>query len=258
MIIGSDLADYDGIASELGASVKFRGIRYYAGGGGTNVNIFPTPWPLYGPGTRLLMSVYPVVPDLLAGRLDDLILDMIAGAPPGSMLTAWHEVLSLPYPQKYLTPPNVLLMHRKMAALCKGSNVSYGCLLGGGDLTFLMRYLPNNLGFYGLDLYGNLGFKLHPRWQHPFHRWIQFRNLAKTKDKIHGYPQLVIGETNVPDQALRGAWFETVASWVHGYGPNGAGVFTFWSDNAHLGGPWDPNDKATISALKAICSKYAK
>jgi hypothetical protein len=258
VIVGSDLADYPSIASEVGSSVKFRGIRYYAGGGGLNVNIFPTPWPIFGPGTRLLMSVYPDLRDLLAGRLDEQIRDMVAGAPPGSMLTAWHEVLSLPYTQKYLTPANVYLMHRKMSTLCKGSNVSYGSLLGGGDLVFLMKYLPPNLGFYGIDIYGNLGFKLKPRWQHPFHRWVQFRNLARTKDKVHGYPQLVIGETNVPDQALRPDWFELVASWVHNYGPNGAGVFTFWSDNATLGGPWDPNDKATIKALKGICSKYAK
>src|SRR5580704_11191723 len=107
VIIGSDLGHYDRIASALGSSYKFRGIRYYAGGGGAIVNVFPTPWPIFGPGTVTLMSVYPDLRDFLAGRLDNQIRDMVAGAPPGSMLNAWHEVLSLPYTPKYLTPANV-------------------------------------------------------------------------------------------------------------------------------------------------------
>jgi hypothetical protein len=256
MIIGSDLGSYDSIASAVGSSYKFRGIRYFAGGGGTTVNYFPTPWPLYGPRTRMLMSVYPDLRDLLANRLDDQILNMIAGAPPGSMLTAWHEVLSLPYTQKYLTPANVYRMHRKMNALCKGSKVTYGCLLGGGNLVTLMRYIPPHLGFYGIDIYGNLGIRTHPQWEHPYQRWIQFRDLAKTKT-WSGYPALVIGETNCPDQALRPAWFKLITSWVHAYGARGTAVFTFWADPGYgLSGPWNPYDQATIKALRGICSRY--
>src|SRR5262249_8173724 len=143
LIIGSDFGTYDRIASILGSSYKFRGIRYFAGGGAlssSGVNVFPTPWPIHGPNTRMLVSVYPDLRDLLAGRLDKRIRDMIAGAPPGSMLAAWHEVLSLPYKQGYLTPGNVYQMHRRLQFLCRGSNVTYGCLLGGGDLRYLMRY----------------------------------------------------------------------------------------------------------------------
>ncbi|HET9896480.1 MAG TPA: hypothetical protein VFQ44_16255 [Streptosporangiaceae bacterium] len=257
VIIGSDLSHYDSIASALGSSYNFTGIRYYAGGGGKNVNVFPTPWPIYGPRTNMLMSVYPDLRELLAGRLDNQIRDMIAGAPAGSMLTAWHEVLSLHYQPRYLTPANVYLMHRRMNVLCRGSNVTYGCLLGGGDLARLMRYVPPNLGFYGIDLYGNLGTRTHPRWHHPFDRWIQFRDLARTKDKVHRYPRLVIGETNCPVRSLRPAWFKLITSWLHAYGTHGKGVFTFWSDSAHLGGPWIPGDEATINALRGICSRYA-
>ena len=258
MIIGSDLGHYDRIASALGSSYKFQGVRYFAGGGGANVNVFPTPWPIYGPRTRMLMSVYPDLGELLAGRLDRQIRNMIAGAPPGSMLCAWHEVLSLRYRQRYLTPVNVYRMHRRMNALCRGSNVAYGCLLGGGDLSYLMHYVPPNLGFYGIDLYGNLGIRKHPRWQHPFHRWVQFRELAKTKDRIHRYPWLVIGETNCPDKAVRPDWFKLITSWLHDYGPRGKAVFTFWADYGGLSGSWDPGDKATINALRGICSRYAR
>lgn len=258
VIIGSDLSHYNGIASAVGTSYKFRGIRYYAGGGSGSLNIFPTPWPIYGPHTTMLISVYPDLRDLLAGRLDEQIRDMVANAPPGAMLTAWHEVLSLKYKQKYLTPANVYLMHRRMNTLCRGSNVTYGCLLGGGDLPTLFRYLPPNLGYYGLDLYGNLGIRTHPRWAHPFHRWIQFRDLARTKDTVHHYPQLVIGETNCPDQALRPAWFNLIASLVHSYGPNGKAILSFWNDYGGLSGPWDPSDQATISALRGISSKYGQ
>jgi hypothetical protein len=262
VIIGSDFDAYDQIESALGSSYKFLGIRYYAGGGALRsrgaVNLFPTPWPIHGRRTRMLVSVYPDLNDLLAGRLDRRIRNMIAGAPPGSMLNAWHEVLSLPYQQRYLTPYNVYLMHRKMYSLCLGSNVTYGCLLGGGDLTYLMSYVPAGLGYYGLDLYGNLGLRKHPRWVHPLRRWIEFRELARTKDRL-GYPWLVIGETNCPDQALRPAWLELIASWMHDYGAHAMALMTFWSaHDAGLSGPWDPTDRATINALRAICSRYGR
>lgn len=261
VIIGSDFAAYDRIASTLGSSCKFTGIRYFTGGGalgsGAGVNVFPTPWPIHGRRTRMLISVYPDLRDLLAGRLDNQIRDMVADAPPASMLTAWHEVLSLPYHQRYLTPANIYQMHRRMNALCRGSNVTYGCLLGGGDLRYLMRYVPPELGYYGIDLYGNLGIRRHPRWMHPFHRWTQFTHLARTKHKS-GYPWLVIGETNCPDRALRADWLKLVASWLHSYGAHAKGLFTFWANHGHLGGPWDPTDKATINALRGICSRYAR
>lgn len=260
MIIGSSLGVYDKIESALGRSYKFTGIRAYAGGGalgaGAGVNVFPTPWPAHGTGTSMLLSVYPDLNDLLAGRLDKQIRAMTAGAPPGSMLNAWHEVLSLPYRQRYLTPNNVYQMHRKMDSLCRGSQVAYGCLLGGGDLTHLMRHVPPNLGYYGIDLYGNLGIRKHPRWQHPFHRWVQFRDLARTKDRANGYPWLVIGETNCPDQSVRGDWLKLVASWMHDYGTHARALLTFWSGHGGLSGPWDPADRATIKALRYICSRY--
>lgn len=262
MIIGSDLAAYDRIASTLGSSYRFKGIRYFAGGGalgsGAGVNVFPTPWPIHGPGTRMLVSVYPDLRDLLVGRLDRQIRDMIAGAPPGSMLNAWHEVLSLPYRQRYLTPANIYQMHCRMDSLCRGSNVTYGCLLGGGDLRYLMRTVPPDLGYYGLDLYGNLGIRKHPRWGHPLQRWMQFRELARTKDKAHGYPWLVIGETNCPDRAVRADWFKLIASRMHAYGTHAKALLTFWADHGGLSGPWDPTDRITINALRGICSRYAR
>jgi hypothetical protein len=204
----------------------------------------------------MLLSVYPDLDDLLAGRLDKKIRAMIAGAPRGSMLNAWHEVLSLPYKQRYLTPENVYHMHRKMDSLCHGSDVTYGCLLGGGDLTYLMRYTPTDLGYYGIDLYGNLGIRTHPRWRHPFLRWVQFRDLAKTKDTVNRYPWLVIGETNCPDRSVRADWLKLVASWMHDYGSHAQALLTFWSDHGGLSGPWVPTDKRTVNALKYICSRY--
>lgn len=262
MIIGADSNVYDEIATALGPSADFKGIRAYAGGGSLGsdkgVNVFPTPWPVHGKSTRILLSVYPDLNDLFAGRLDKRIRGMIAGAPPGSMLNAWHEVLSLPYQQRYLTPYNVYQMHRKMYSLCQGSNVTYGCLLGGGDLTYLMRYVPSGLGYYGLDLYGNLGLRMHPRWEHAHHRWLEFRELARTKDKS-GNPWLVIGETNCPAKALRPAWFELLSSWMNQRGARARGLFTFWANPGHgLSGPWIPSDKATIKALREICSRYGQ
>jgi hypothetical protein len=262
VIFGSTAGTYAKIAHTLGRSYRFRGVRVYAGGGAlrhnAGVNVFPTPWPDYGSHTRLLLSVYPDLGDLLAGRLDHQIRAMIADAPAGSMLNAWHEVLSLPYKQHYLTPGNVYRMHAKMNSLCHGSHVTYGSLLGGGDLRRLMHHVPPDLGYYGIDLYGNLGIHKHPRWQHPFHRWTQFRELAREKDRHRRYPRLVIGETNCPDKALRPDWLKLVASWMHAYGSHATAMFTFWSAHGGLSGRWDPHDAATIKAMRYICSRYAE
>jgi hypothetical protein len=268
VLIGSSLGAYKEIVADLGPSYSFKGIRYYAGGGalgadpvvtpldvGPRVNVFPTPWPHYGHDSRLLMSIYPDLRQFLHGKLDGQIRAMIADAPPGSMLNAWHEVLSLPYKQPYLTPGNVFQMHCRMNTLCRGSNVTYGALLGGGQIPWLLHHTPPDLGYYGIDLYGNLGTRTHPRWRHPFLRWEQFRELVRAKDTRHHYPALVIGETNCPVQSLRPAWLELVASWMHDYGSQARALLTFWSGTGGLSGPWDPHDKATIHALRRICSQ---
>jgi hypothetical protein len=84
----------------------------------------------------------------------------------------------------------------------------------GRDLTCLMCYVPPGLGYYGLDLYGNVDIRKHPRWKHPLDRWIQFTELARTKDEF-GYPWLAIGEMNwiAPASSLQwreqGGWPES-------------------------------------------------
>ena len=260
LYIGSPSGVFGQIRRDLGPSYKFNGVRQYANGGALGndsaVNHFPASWPDNGSGSKTLLSIYPNLNDLLSGKLDAQIRDLISTAPVGSMLNAWHEVLSLPYTESYLTANNIYQMHSRLNALCSGSNVLYGCLLGGGDLNHLMSNVPPNLGYYGIDTYGNIGINHTPRWDTQIARWQKFRDLAKAKDKVSGYPWLVIGETNCPNQSLRPDWLKYVASWMHDYGPHARAMLTFWSPTGNLSGPWDSSDAATITALRDICTRY--
>ena len=194
----------------------------------------------------ILYSIYPVPVHVFSGKLDDTLKKLIASAPAGSYLTAWHEALSLPFPS-YITSANMYKLHAHMMALCHKTNVTYGSIFGGGDLTRLFKSVPPNLGFYGLDLHGNDGIAKG------LARLDQFIAMAKPKDtKTPGYPKIVLPECNTPVEAERPAWFESVCERMHTYGSHSIGVLTFWNPTGPLSGPWEPKDKKTIAAMNHI------
>ena len=39
-------------------------------------------------------------------------------------------------------------------------------------------------------------------------------------------------------------------------GQNALAMLTFWNDHGGLSGRWDPRDRATINAMKYVCSRY--
>jgi hypothetical protein len=204
------------------------------------------PVPNAGP---ILYSIYPVPEHVFNGDLNDALKRLIASAPPGSYLTAWHEALSLPYPS-YITSESMYKLHAHMNAITQKTHVTYGSIFGGGDLGKLFKSVPPNLGFYGLDLYGNDGI------DKGLARLDQFIALAKPKDtKTPGYPRLVIPECNTPVEAERPAWFEGVCERMHAYGSHSIGVLTFWNPTGPLSGPWEPKDKKTIAAMNDIIDK---
>jgi hypothetical protein len=193
----------------------------------------------------IVYSIYPVPHHVLDGSLYHPLKRLIASAPPGSYLTAWHEALSLKYP-KYITSENMYQLHARMNTLCKGSHVTYGSIFGGGDLANLFRSAPPNLGFYGLDLYANDGIG------RAMGRLEQFIEMARKKDTKTGYPKILIPECNTPTVAERPEWFKTVCRRMHAYGSHSIGVLTFWHANGPLSGPWLPTDKKTIDAMNDI------
>jgi hypothetical protein len=204
------------------------------------------PVPHAGP---MVYSIYPVPGHVFNGDLDDTLKKLIASAPPGSYLAAWHEALSLHYPP-YITSESMYKLHAHMNAMTHGTNVTYGAIFGGGRLATLFESVPPNLGFYGQDLYGNLGIG------EGMDRLEEFITLAKPKDtETPRYPKLMIPECNTPNRAQRPAWFKSVCERMHVYGAHSLGVLTFWNPKGGLSGPWQPEDKQTIAAMNDITNK---
>jgi hypothetical protein len=197
----------------------------------------------------IVYSIYPVPEHVFNGDLYEPLKKLIASAPAGSYLTAWHEALSLKYPA-YITSANMYKLHAHMNTICQRTHVTYGSIFGGGDLAKLFKSVPPNLGFYGLDLYGNEGI------DEGLARLDQFITLAKPKDtKTRGYPRLMLPECNTPEEAQRPDWFKGVCERMHGYGAHSIGVLTFWSPTGSLSGPWEPTGKKTIAAMNDIIDK---
>lgn len=211
----------------------------------------PTPPPVPANAGPVVYSIYPVPEHVHDGTLTKALENLIADAPPGSYLSCWHEALSLKFPS-FITSDAMYKLHVRMNVLCAGSNVTYGAIFGGGSIATLLRSAPPNLGFYGLDVYANLGI------DKGLARLEDFIAQTRHKDTHARYPKLLIPECNMPiskgnDQ--RGEWFTKVCKRMHLYGSHSIGVLTFWKDKGHLGGPWVPTDTATIEAMRTITTK---
>jgi hypothetical protein len=227
-----------------------RGVRIYGlkpDGPGQETDRIAKTWPTppVASAGPVVYSIYPVPEHVFNGDLHKALKKLIASAPPHSYLTAWHEALSLPYPA-YITSENMYKLHAYLNTLAKGTNVTYGSIFGGGDLATLFKSTPPNLGFYGLDLYGNDGIGKG------LARLDEFITLAGPKDTRNGYPKIVLPECNIPVKAERPDWFKSVCERMHTYGSNSIGVLTFWNPDGPLSGPWDPKDTKTIAAMNDI------
>jgi hypothetical protein len=208
----------------------------------------PTPPPEPAHPGPIVYSIYPVPADVMSGQLYDALTSLIKQAPAGSYLTCWHEALSLKYP-KYITSEAMYQLHARMNTITKKANpgVTYGAVFGGGDLATLLRSAPPNLGFYGLDLYGNEGISSG------LARLETFITLARKKDTITpGYPRLMLPECNTPIDSQRPDWFKEVCTRMKKYGANSAGVLTFWNGPGTIGANWDPTDTKTIAAMNDV------
>lgn len=180
-----------------------RGVRIYgkqSTGDHSETDHIADTWPLppVADAGPIVYSMYPLPRHVFSGSLNRTLESLIASAPANSYLTAWHEALSLPFP-KYITSASMHKLHAHLNAMMKGKHVTYGPVLGGGDLARLFRSVPSNLGFYGLDLHGNLGI------EKGLARLEQFITQAKLKDTKSQYPKLMLPECNTPRSGRSGS-----------------------------------------------------
>ncbi len=235
------------------AGINVRTFRAYR----DQYNFVPMSWPEKEsvPGARVMLSLRPVPEDLLAGRLDDKLGALIASAPPGVRLSAWHEASNLAGYPDYITDGTMSAVHAYMQRLCQGSNVRYGSIICAVP-SQTRAWMGEGLDWYGLDVY-DFGGGQFRNWYGGISKtrlFARLDNMLDTCRKLSGRdaPEIDICETNSPRPHYRARWFELLAEWMSA---NGGGCLeTFWNPSGALSGPWLPEDQKTIDALRSIAA----
>ncbi|HET7016252.1 MAG TPA: hypothetical protein VFI65_20185 [Streptosporangiaceae bacterium] len=237
------------------AGINVRTFRAYR----DKYNFIPASWPTKETvsDARVMLSIRPVPDDLLAGRLDDQLKGLIATAPPGVKLSAWHEASNLAgYPDYIRSDRGMSAVHEYLQNLCRGSNVSYGSIICAVP-SKVKSWMGAGLDWYGLDVYDFGGGQFRSLWTGGISKSKLFTRLDDMLDTCRQLsasdsPEIAICETNSPRPRYRAQWFTLLAEWMSA---NGGGYLeTFWNPNGPLSGPWLPDDSRTIDALRAIAA----
>jgi hypothetical protein len=149
-------------------------------------------------------------------------------------------------------------VHEYLQELCRGSNVRYGSIICAppGETR---PWMGTGLDWYGLDIY-DFG---EGQFRHLLGGGISKGKLFGRLDDMldtcralsgRDAPEIDICETNSPRPGHRAEWFELLAEWLHDNG--GRCLQTFWNPAGSLSGPWLPDDKATIGALRSLSRTY--
>lgn len=253
LLIGSNSKAFD-VMREAGINVRtFRAYR-------DQYNFIPTAWPAKEsvPDAPVTLSIRPIPDDLLAGRLDDQLNALIAAAPPGVKLSAWHEASNLPGYPDYITADAMSAVHVYMQALCTGSNVSYGSIICAVP-SQTKAWMGIGLDWYGLDIYdfGEGQFRDPPDGGISRAKlFARLDDMLETCRDLAGSdsPQIDVCEANSPRPQYRADWFALLAEWLSANG--GGRLLTFWNPSGPLSGPWLPDDLATVGVLRSIAEMY--
>lgn len=204
----------------------------------TMLRSYKPDWPTDRPGMTYLLSVRPDPAGFCAGHLDDHYVALAKNAPPGAMLSTWHEPR-----QAGLTVKQANDMHRHMRALVRDANpkLLYGSVTTPGTYAYTIK----GLDFYALDLY-NTGSVAKPT--------VAVDALNKAFGKLPD-GRRVIAETNNKVVSRRAGWFEHMYGWLAKN--NGVAMLTFWLPDGPLSGRWRDDDQPTIDALNRIAASAA-
>jgi hypothetical protein len=248
--IGSNSKVFDAMRE---AGINARTFRAYR----DQYNFVPTVWPVKEsvPDAPVTLSIRPVPDDLLAGRLDEKLKALIAIAPPGVKLSAFHEASNLSGYPEFVTAGAMRAVHEYMQDLCRGSNVRYGSIICAVP-SQVRDWMGSGLDWYGLDVY-DFGEGQFRHWTGGISKpklFARLDDMLATSRELAGRdaPEIDICETNSPRREHRAEWFTLLAEWMSA---NGGGCLqTFWNPTGSLSGPWLPEDQQTIDALRAIAA----
>jgi hypothetical protein len=255
ILFGSNSRVFDAM-NDAGISVgTFRAYR-------DQYNFVPAAWPAKEsvPDARATLSIRPVPDDLLAGRLDAPLKALIAAAPPGVKLSAWHEASNLDGYPDFVNAGSMSAVHQYLQGLCRGSDVRYGSIICAVP-SATKAWMGTSLDWYGLDIYDFGEAQFRDGQNGGISRTKLFARLDDmlgTCRELTGRdsPEIDICETNSPRPEHRADWFGLLAEWLSGNG--GRCLQTFWNPTGPLSGPWLPDDQKTIRALRSIASSYGE
>lgn len=223
-------------------------------------NFIPAVWPAKTavPAALVTLSIRPVPADLLAGKLDRQLKALIAAAPPGVKLSAWHEASNLDGYPDFINAAAMSAVHGYMQELCRGTNVRYGSIICAVP-SATKAWMGTGLDWYGLDVYDFGEGQFRDRLTGRISRTKLFARLddmLNTCRELSGNnsPEIDICETNSPRPQHRAEWFTLLAEWLSSNG--GRCLQTFWNPTGPLSGRWLPGDLRTIQALRSIPGTY--
>lgn len=191
-------------------------------------------WPVMPvEGCPSLWSPRPKPTDLFAGKYDAAFAAVLADAPPGSMLSTWHEAELVGGSMDYKTAQKV---HEYMYALVHkhSTTIPYGIVTSQGATS---HWDVPGMDFYGGDTYD---WRKADTFDNAWNYWSASRPAGPR----------VIAETNSPVPANRPSWFKGSYNWL--LQNNGLAMCTFWNPGGGDSGPFLPDDTATIEALNEI------
>jgi hypothetical protein len=201
-------------------------------------------WPVMPDGQVAHWSIRPDRDALLAGELDAGLVSLLGEAPPGSLLTGWHEAEHADLPgtvaqqQAWVHGIHTYLHHLVHDTR---SDVLYGPVttMGSGR-----GWVVPGMDFYGVDLY-DLHGTTDPK-----------AALSAWSAKMPDTGYRVVAETNSSVKGHRPSWFKAVYEWLAGN--HGIALETFWLPSGPLSGPWVDDDWPTISALRRVAESAGR
>lgn len=198
-------------------------------------------WPVAPAGVATSWSIYPQHDTLLAGGYDTLIVNALKNAPPGSLLTCWHEPELHSGRSSGPTMAQLADINRYVMSLTHATtpNVLFGSIITAhADAGWCIP----GLDFYGVDSYDWAGFA------------DPTNELSTWSARMPDGPR-VVTETNTMTASKRPSWFEGEYEWLKANG--GIAMMTFWNPSGGLSGPFLPDDTATINVLNQIAADVA-
>lgn len=227
---GCNQNQWDSVAPSVGPMTIQRSFKSISNG-----------WPVAPVGVATHWSTYPKHDDLLSGSLDSLYATALRNAPPGSLLTAWHEPELHSGRSTGPTMAELADINRYLLAFTHAhtSNVLFGSVITAhADAGWCIP----GLDFYGVDSYD---------WQGHADPATELSNWSA---RMPDGPR-VVAETNTMTASKRPSWFEGEYEWLKANG--GIAMMTFWNPGGGLSGPFLPDDAATITILNQIAADVA-